>query len=36
MQQTVKHNVEAMTEYTVSKVNVHVVGVEFSEEHFSE
>jgi len=36
IQQTVKHNVEAMTEYKVSKVNVHVVGVEFSEEHFSE
>mgnify|MGYP001101166980 CR=1 FL=1 len=36
IQQSVKHNVEAMTEYKVSKVNVHVVGVEFSEEHFSE
>ena len=33
IQQTVKHNVEAMTEFKVAKINVHVVGVEFSEEH---
>lgn len=28
IQQTVKHNVEAMTKYKVAKVNVYVVGVE--------
>lgn len=37
IQQTVKHNVEAMTEFKVAKVDVHVVSVEFSEEqHFAE
>ena len=33
IQQTVKHNVEAMTEYKVAKVDVFVVGVDFDEEH---
>ena len=32
IQQTVKHNVEAMTKYKVAKVDVYVVGVDFSEE----
>ncbi len=32
IQQTVKHNVEAMTKYKVAKVDVYVVGVEISEE----
>ena len=37
IQQTVKHNVEVMTEFKVAKVDVHVVSVEFSEEqHFAE
>ena len=31
-QQTVKHNVEAMTEYKVAKVDVYVVGVDFLNE----
>ena len=34
--QTVKHNVEAMTKYKIAKVDVYVVGVEFSEEHPAE
>ena len=29
IQQSVKHNVEAMTKYKVAKVDVYVVGVEF-------
>ena len=32
IQQTVKHNVEAMTEYKVAKVDVYVVGVDFLNE----
>lgn len=36
IQQTVKHNVEAMTKYKIAKVDVYVVGVEFSEEHPAE
>ena len=36
IQQSVKHNVEAMTKYKVAKVDVYVVGVEFSEEHAAE
>lgn len=37
IQQTVKHNVEVMTEFKVAKVDVHVVGVEFVEEqHYTE
>ncbi len=36
IQQTVKHNVEAMTEYKVAKVDVYVVGVEFPQEHTAE
>ena len=32
IQENVKHNVEAMTEYHIAKVNVHVVGVLFNEE----
>lgn len=36
IQQTVKHNVEAMTKYKVAKVDVYVVGVDFSEEHSAE
>lgn len=36
IQQTVKHNVEAMTEYKVAKVDVYVVGVEFPQEHAAE
>ena len=33
IQQTVKHNVEAMTKYKVAKVDVFVVGVDFPQEH---
>lgn len=36
IQQTVKHNVEAMTEYKVAKVDVYVIGVEFSQEYTAE
>ena len=36
IQQTVKHNVEAMTEYKVAKVDVYVVGVDFTQEHTAE
>ena len=36
IQQTVKHNVEAMTEYKVAKVDVYVAGVDFSEERSEE
>ena len=36
IQQTVKHNVEAMTEYKVAKVDVYVAGVDFSEERSAE
>ncbi len=32
IQQTVKHNVEAMTKYKVAKVDVSVVGVDFPQE----
>ena len=32
IQQTVKHNVEAMTKYKVAKVDVYVVGVDFLNE----
>lgn len=32
IQQTVKHNVEAMTKYKIAKVDVFVVGVEFAED----
>ncbi len=31
IQQSVKHNVEAMTEYKISSVDVHVVSVNFDE-----
>ena len=33
IQQTVKHNVEAMTKYKIAKVDVRVVGVDFLGEH---
>ena len=36
IQQTVKHNVEAMTKYKVAKVDVYVVGVDFLGEHAAE
>ena len=36
IQQTVKHNVEAMTKFKVAKVDVYVVGVDFSEERVSD
>lgn len=36
IQQAVKHNVEAMTEYKVTKVDVYVVGVEPAQEHAAE
>ena len=32
IQENVKHNVEAMTEYHIAKVNVNVVGVMFDED----
>lgn len=35
IQQTIKHNVEAMTEYKVLKVDVTVQGVDFSDEQLS-
>lgn len=31
IQQSIKHNVEAMTEYKISSVDVHVVNVNFDE-----
>ncbi len=36
IQQTVKHNVEAMTKYKVAKVDVYVVGVDFPQEYTAE
>ena len=36
IQQSVKHNVEAMTEYKVKRVDVYVVGVDFSQERAAE
>ena len=36
IQQAVKHNVEAMTEYKVKRVDVYVVGVDFSQERIAE
>ena len=36
IQQTVKHNVEAMTSYKVAKVDVYVVGVDFGAERTAE
>ncbi len=36
IQQSVKHNVEAMTKYKVAKVDVFVVGVDFLGEHAAE
>lgn len=36
IQQSVKHNVEAMTEYKVKRVDVYVVGVDFSQERTAE
>lgn len=36
IQQAVKHNVEAMTEYKVKRVDVYVVGVDFSQERTAE
>ena len=36
IQQTVKHNVEAMTKYKVAKVDVYVIGVDFLGEHAAE
>lgn len=36
IQQAVKHNVEAMTEYKVKRVDVYVVGVDFSQDHAAE
>lgn len=36
IQQSVKHNVEAMTKYKVAKVDVYVVGVDSLGEHAAE
>ena len=36
IQQSVKHNVEAMTKFKVIKVDVYVVGVEIRGEHSAE
>ena len=36
IQQSVKHNVEAMTKFKVAKVDVYVVGVEIRGEHAAE
>ena len=36
IQQSVKHNVEAMTKFKVVKVDVYVVGVEIRGEHSAE
>lgn len=36
IQQSVKHNVEAMTKYKVAKVDVYVVGVESFGDHAAE
>ena len=36
IQQTVKHNVEAMTSYKVAKVDVYVVGVDIGAERTAE
>ena len=36
IQQAIKHNVDAMTKYKVARVDVYVVGVEFSQEHTAE
>ena len=36
IQETVKHNVEAMTKYKVAKVDVFVVGVDFLSDHAAE
>ena len=36
IQQSVKHNVEAMTEYKVKRVDVYVVGVDFPQDRAAE
>lgn len=36
IQQSVKHNVEAMTEYKVKHVDVYVAGVDLSQDHVAE
>lgn len=36
IQQAVKHNVEAMTEFKVKRVDVYVVGVDFAQERAAE